>query len=435
MSAPLSVAVVGAGTAGPASAILLSRAGAQVTLFERVLAPAPVGAGLLLQPTGMAVLLRLGCLGPVLERGARVGHLRGVTPSGRTVLDLAYAARRADLFGLGVHRGSLFAALWAGLEPAGVTLRTGIEVESLAQDAEGRWRLGMGSAPVHDGQAFDLVIIADGARSRLRTAVAPVRRAAPYPFGALWFVGEDSEGRFEGVLHQVYRSARQMLGLLPSGQAPGSSTRLCSLFWSLPMEGPRGVEAVRAAGLETWRSEALALCPAAEPLLAQVHQMDELLTAPYFDVVMRKTHAITCTGRGAVVLGDAAHAMSPQLGQGANLALLDAADLVDALTEAGAIEDPARVGIGLGGYGSRRAGPVGTYQFLSRWLTPVFQSDHTLLATLRDALFGPLCRLPPVRRLMLDALTGVKTGLLSADEPPLLALPAVVSPGGPAGPG
>jgi 2-polyprenyl-6-methoxyphenol hydroxylase-like FAD-dependent oxidoreductase len=408
---PLTVGVVGAGTAGPAAAVLLARAGARVTLFERVEAPTPVGAGLLLQPTGLAVLARLGCLEPVLTRGAPIDRLRGLTPRGRTVLDLAYRARRADLAGLGVHRGSLFAALWEALAPAGVEVRTGVEISALA------------ATPLCD---FDLVIVADGARSTLRGAVGPVRRAVRYPYGALWFIGRDPGGQFAGELFQVYRGARQMVGLLPSGCAPGDDTPLCSLFWSLPMAGPRGVDAVRAAGLSAWRSAALELCPRAEPLLAQVRSMDDLLTAPYFDVVMDRTTRVEPDGRGAVALGDAAHAMSPQLGQGANLALLDAAALADALTAADAVGNPAHLVRALRTYDAARRGPVRTYQRLSRWLTPVFQSEHDTLAAVRDLVFGPLCRLSPVRRLMLDALCGVKTGLLGADEPPSSAASAPV---------
>ncbi|MBZ0117864.1 MAG: FAD-dependent oxidoreductase, partial [Sandaracinaceae bacterium] len=64
----LDVAVIGAGTAGSAAALLLARAGHAVTLFEAVLEPKPVGAGIMLQPTGMHVLAELGLLEPILAR-------------------------------------------------------------------------------------------------------------------------------------------------------------------------------------------------------------------------------------------------------------------------------------------------------------------------------------------------------------------------------
>ncbi len=57
---PLEIAIVGCGIAGMAAAVFLQRAGFRPRLFERFAAPRPVGAGLLLQPTGLAVLQRLG---------------------------------------------------------------------------------------------------------------------------------------------------------------------------------------------------------------------------------------------------------------------------------------------------------------------------------------------------------------------------------------
>jgi salicylate hydroxylase len=63
------VVVAGGGIAGMATALLPAKAGASVTLVERVAAPEAVGAGLLLQPNGLAVLRGLG-LGVELERGA-----------------------------------------------------------------------------------------------------------------------------------------------------------------------------------------------------------------------------------------------------------------------------------------------------------------------------------------------------------------------------
>ncbi len=50
------------------------------------------------------------------------------------------------------------------------------------------------------------------------------------------------------------------------------------------------------------------------------------------------------------------------------------------------------------------------YQFLSRWLTPLFQSDSRVAAGLRDALFGPLGRAPIARGEMLKVLAGTKRG-------------------------
>jgi len=50
------------------------------------------------------------------------------------------------------------------------------------------------------------------------------------------------------------------------------------------------------------------------------------------------------------------------------------------------------------------------YQFLSRWLTPLFQSDRDVVAWMRDVAFGPLGRAPIARQEMLCVLAGIKRG-------------------------
>jgi 2-polyprenyl-6-methoxyphenol hydroxylase-like FAD-dependent oxidoreductase len=56
------IGVIGCGTAGAAAALFLARAGHDVRVFERVADPKPVGAGIIVQPSGQAVLARLGLL-------------------------------------------------------------------------------------------------------------------------------------------------------------------------------------------------------------------------------------------------------------------------------------------------------------------------------------------------------------------------------------
>jgi 2-polyprenyl-6-methoxyphenol hydroxylase-like FAD-dependent oxidoreductase len=65
----LDVGIIGCGTAGSAAALLLTRAGHRVTVYERVPGPGPVGAGIVLQPTGQHALSRLGLLERVVASG------------------------------------------------------------------------------------------------------------------------------------------------------------------------------------------------------------------------------------------------------------------------------------------------------------------------------------------------------------------------------
>ena len=85
----MKIAIIGAGTAGLASALLLSRDGHAVQVFERVPEPGPVGAGFMLQPTGVHVLRELGLSEAVLAKASPVARLPGTTRGGRAVIELS----------------------------------------------------------------------------------------------------------------------------------------------------------------------------------------------------------------------------------------------------------------------------------------------------------------------------------------------------------
>jgi 2-polyprenyl-6-methoxyphenol hydroxylase-like FAD-dependent oxidoreductase len=214
----LEVAVIGCGTAGAACALFLARAGHRVSVFERVAEPGPVGAGILLQPTGQAVLARLGLLHLVKARAAPVDRLLCVRRSGKSIVDLDYN-ELGGAIGLGTHRGLLFQVLYDALavEP-GVALRLGCSVERVSRAAGGRRALADGAgAALGD---FDLVVLAGGVDAAGRIAGELRARVAPYPWGALWFVARDPERAFRDRLHQVVDGASRMMGLLPTGLAP-----------------------------------------------------------------------------------------------------------------------------------------------------------------------------------------------------------------------
>lgn len=367
-----------------------------MTILERAAELSPVGAGLLIQPTGMAVLRELGVVPRVLEVGTRIRTLRGVTSRGRVVLDLAYRDLRADLFGLGVHRGMLFTILQEAVRDAGVEVRCGVEVASL-RAVNGSVRVAVDSHGNEHGP-FDLVIVADGAKSALRNGCGLVRRSRGYSWGALWFVGEDPDGVYGDTLAQVHRGTGRMIGFLPSGVGP-RGVRTVSVFWSVRCDRAR-------VGVEEWKRQVREVTGSAEPVLEQVNSSEQLIFAAYQDVVMRR-----CVDGPVVFIGDAAHAMSPQLGQGANLALVDAWVLSRSL-ECGSVTEA------LDRFGHERRANVRFYQFASRWMTPVFQSGWEWAALLRGRAMGPMCHHRWLRGEMLKSLAGVKTGIFRSGAVP-----------------
>jgi 2-polyprenyl-6-methoxyphenol hydroxylase-like FAD-dependent oxidoreductase len=371
------------------AALALARRGIEVTLFETFQAPRPLGSGLLLQPTGLAALDRLGLGEPARAVGARIDRLEGHDAQGRLVLKTEYRHWRPGAHGIGIHRAQLFQILFEALAPAGVDLRVGKTITDVRDLSHPVLIDDVGASY----GPFDLAVVADGSASRLRDRLRPKARAPVNPWGAVWGNLPDPDDRFAGVLAQVYDRAEVMIGVLPIGLSPEPGAgRQVSLFWSLPSaEAP----AFGACDFEGWKARVRELWPAAGELAAGFTGAGPLAPAIYRDVSVGAWNA------GATVLiGDAAHGTSPQLGQGANLALLDAVELADRL----AIDAP--IAVSLQAYQAARRRHTAIYQLGSRLLTPLFQSRGRFWSAVRDWVFTPLSLLPGLRALGAGMLTG-----------------------------
>lgn len=383
----MEVGVVGCGVAGQAAAVFLAEAGHRVTLFERFAEPRPLGAGLLLQPTGLAVLRALGLDEAAIARGARVAGLEARTAGGRGVLDLHYADLHPQAFGLGIRRSDLFDLLHRRLGASRVQLVAGVEIAAID-------RLQVVEESGRRHGPFELVVVADGTNSRLRGQLLPQVRVPLYRWGCLWATVPDVAGLgARGLLQQRVRGTARMMGLLPV--APG----LLTLYWSLPVQA---LAASRPIDLDAFRREATELWPEAAPIVELAAQ-SEMARATYRHVALPRWNV------GPVLLiGDAAHGTSPQLGQGANLGLMDAWALARALADSRDLLTAVMA------YERRRASTLNYYQLASHLLTPFFQSRARPLGWLRDAFLGPAHRVPGLRAMMTSTLAGTRRGWFSS---------------------
>ena len=365
---------------------MLSRDGHRVQVFERFDTARPIGSGLMLQPTGQAVLAELGLLEAMRALGQPLDRLIGHDArSGRVVLDMRYAKLKGLGRGLGVHRAALFNVLHDAIVSATIPVRTGMAITGLE-----RGHLLLGSK--REGP-FDLVVDALGAGSPLRANLPGARPAELLPFGAVWGTVPWVDAGFDSAaLMQRYERASVMIGVMPIGRQVASGPKLAAFFWSLKWEEH---SSLLAQGFEAWRDRVTGLWPETAPHLAALSDFDSLTLAKY----QHQTAPLPIGDRLAAI-GDAAHSTSPQLGQGANMALLDARALTVALRR------NTDVGASLADYAQLRRWHVRLYQAMSLTLTPFYQSDSRWLPVLRDVLVPIATTVPPLPQFLAALVAG-----------------------------
>ncbi|MEL7182286.1 MAG: NAD(P)/FAD-dependent oxidoreductase [Pseudomonadota bacterium] len=369
------IGVAGAGIGGLAVAAGLAQDGHDVRVFDRFETPLPVGSGLVVQPVGLAVLDELGAGVQARTLGQRLRRMAGHEAAhGRPVLDVTYDPKGTGRQGLAMHRAALHSVLLQVAEAAGVAFTFKARIDGHA-----------GSALRVNGaltERFDLLVDAAGAAS----AVSPLRAKA-LPYGAIWGTvpWPDDTDLPGDELRQCYRRADRMIGVLPIGRAQSGGTKLAAIFWSLPT-GTHG--AWRATALAEWKAEAEALWPAMAPFLDHVRDHGDMTYAQYSHGALGRPFT------GSIVhIGDAWHRASPQLGQGANMALLDAHALRLAVREGPLREAGHRM------WNARRV-HVALYQRLSAAFTPQYQSDSRFLPVLRDRVLFPVAQIWPARQIL-----------------------------------
>lgn len=389
----MNIAIVGAGTAGCSAAILLHKSGYAVTVFEKVPNPSPVGAGILLQQNGLEVLMHAQLHEEVLAAGVKVEQFLAKTPEGKKILNLRYKDLHPSFFGLGIHRGSFLSILLSRVQHLGIQILTGIDIREFRQQ---NGSLLIKSAAGEEFGSFDLLIIADGTRSELAGKITRVQ-IKNYRWGALWCYIPQLIAKYPDTLYQIYKGTKGIIGLLPTGTSAGKGT---SIFWGIRLDQ---VDSWQKNSLDLWKKEVLKLTPLAEPLLEQLYDHGQFAVASYRDIRVSSFS----NKKNIVLIGDAAHSMSPHLGQGANSALMDAYFLSKALS------DNKNIGAALINYELQRKQQIQLYQQLSHYLFPFFQSEKEWLASFRNNLFPLLNLFPYSKRSMLEVFSGARKGWLS----------------------
>ncbi len=385
----LKIAIIGSGTAGAGAALFLHKLGHHITVFERESKPGPVGAGIMLQPTGMKMLSELGLADKALELGCKIHGMYG-EDNGQVVVDVLFKNKH-KLFGLGIHRGALFSLLHQEVIDQGIDIILDAEISKI-RDLKGKKAV----IDVHKRsyEGFDIVIVANGSSSSLRKNLGIDQVDQKQPWGALWTKIACDNTRFDGKIQQRYQGSQKLLGLMPIGKYSEDSEEFVNFFWSLKIDQ---VDIWKKAGIEAFKEEAKALAPKYEDLINQIKSLDDVVVAPYYDVVLQPAYKDK-----VIFIGDAAHAMSPQLSQGTSFALLDAKILSTYIDRY-----PGNIQYAFQKYHRRRSRQVYFYQNVSRFITPMFQSDRTSTWT-RDFIFNLVKKVVFFRKVMISVALGYR---------------------------
>lgn len=354
------VAVVGGGIGGLATAAGLQRAGADVTVYERSARPAGGGSGISLFGNGLAALAALGLAEPARAIGAVPGGPIAAAPAGqrrpdgRWLVRLPPAATRTVAV---VHRADLQRMLLDAVAPG--TVRTGVAVDRVSPDGRSIEMDGTGTT-------VDVVVAADGIRSRIRAGRSGdpgVRHAGYVAWRGVTDRPVDVGG---GTGETVGRGLRFGIAPLADGRVYWFAVRSQPAGAPLP-DGPDCVLDLFGA----WHAPI--------PELIRTTPADRIQALPIEELAGPLG---TFRHGRCVLLGDAAHAMTPNLGQGGNQALEDAATLVALLTRA------ARAGgidAALDRYDRLRRPRTRGVARQARLLGRVLQARGPIASRLRDA--------------------------------------------------
>ena len=377
MARELAVAIVGYGIAGIAAAIHLRRSGHLISHFDRNAPPIAPGAGMLLHPPALRQLDQLGVLTAALSCGARVRRITAETAQGRRLMDFRYENFAVNQVGLGIQRGTLHRLL-SSADPGRDRVCGGRKITSLDSD---RGYLFEDSDIPHG--PYDLIIVADGAHSNLRQQIQADLRVDRLANSAALVGLIDDPDQLAGDQLMQYFDAAGHVSVWPVGcDAMGGRPR-CSIAMNVTTAD---ATAFRDQG--TWRKRLARLCPDIDGLVHRCMDNASLHIFTYRHVELSHSNF----GR-VILIGDAAHSMSPQFGNGAQLAMEDAALL------ATAIGQHNEVPIALSEYARSRSLQLRRYHRANRWLTPLFQSNNRWLSGLRDHLFAISTGLPISNRL------------------------------------
>lgn len=353
------VLIVGGGIGGLTLAAALQQRGIEARVVERTPRFSPVGAGIVLGVNAMKVMSQIGVAEAIAARGIEVGVARVADFRGRTLTALDFQALPRDVGrAIAIHRAALHEAILTGVRSD--SIRLGTTVAELTQETDGvRVQFSDGAS-----DTFHLVVGADGIRSSVREMVFgnfPLQYSgytcwrfvveAPLPNADTW---------------EMWGPGRRF-GVVPIGQG--------KVYCFTTLNATQNDPAMRDLPLERFKELFGNFGEPVPTVLKQLETASELIWNDLEEIILP-----TWVRGRVVLLGDAAHAMTPNMGQGAAMAIEDAYVLAE-LT--GQMYDTSAA---LTKYEQRRRPRVSVIQTRSRRIGRVAQWQSPTAAAIRNKL-------------------------------------------------
>ncbi len=309
----LSILVVGGGIGGLTAAIALRQRGFDVEIIEKDPTWSVYGVGIIQQGNVLRAIDALGILDRYVDAGVGFDAVEVFTPDGTKVARVP-SHRLLEHYpaNLGVSRRAIQKVLRDAAKEAGATIGLGVTADVI-QDDGAAVQVGFS-----DGKhrIFDLVVGADGIYSQTRAIVFPEAKAPAFTGQAVWRYNFPRPTDLDAL--QVYN------GRIGAGLVPISVDTMYLYLTTAEPDNPRFPGDQLAAEM---RAKTASCAPAIRELGKQIISDD--------DVVYRPLETLLVEGpwhKGRVaLLGDAVHATTPHLGQGAGLAIEDSLVLADEL--------------------------------------------------------------------------------------------------------
>ena len=393
MTEETDVAVVGAGGGGAVLALALAKQGIRTVVLDQATGPPKGLRGEILQPNGQRVLDRLGVLQSLPADATRSVRLFHFCRAGGTRLcsidygDLPPPYNRAIVTLPNVAHHAIVAAVQ---QHTSVTLRYGTSFSGLVR--EGNQVVGVstqGPDGAHTIRA-KIVVGADGAFSKVREALKIPADLYLYPDGYLIAILESDEPVSESF---YYVGDRTILGIFP---ATGNKAYL---FYMIRKDS---MEAVKQQGIPALQQIWSQIAPQFSRLFRGLNDWGQTAYMP-----TGRIRTPTWVADGAVLIGDAAHAMNPHASQGRMQAMVDAMALADLLP--GCLNDRNYSAERLKEFERARRPQVTMLQQLADQQVFYWNTKNPVVAFLRDRVFQTLDKNARLRYQVLSTTAGLRT--------------------------